>query len=137
MIDPATVLAYQQSEYRVFGSVPAVLRVGVRCPQLALLQQLHQTHCSAFVTACNPRGELGDEGVNAQRQAALAAQIACEGYVAIAGIGQHPTGNWPPESSYLVLGISRADAQRLGRQFGQNAILWADEAAVPELILLR
>ncbi len=137
MIDPATVLAYQQTEYRVAGDVPAVLRVGVHCRELAILQQLHQTHCSAFVTACNPRGELAEEALNAQRQAALAAQISSQGYVAIAGIGQHPTGDWPPEPSYLVLGIPRADAMRLGQQFGQNAILWADGDAVPELILLR
>jgi hypothetical protein len=137
VIDPATVLAYQQSEYRVSGSVAAVLRVGVRCPQLVVLHRLHQTDCSAFITACNPLGEVADEAENARRQEALAAQITRQGHPAIAGIGQHPTCDWPPEPSYLVLGISRDAAQRLGQRFEQNAILWADSDAVPELILLR
>ena len=137
MIDPATVLAYRQTEYRVFGSVPAVLRVGVQCPALAILQQMHQADCSAFITACNPLGELVDAAVNARRQQALAVEITRQGYTAIDASGQHPTGAWPAEPSYLVLGISREAAQRLGQAFQQNAILWADRDAVPELILLR
>src|SRR5580658_2043974 len=36
-IDPATLAAYRQTEYRVFGASPAILRVGVRCPELAAL----------------------------------------------------------------------------------------------------
>jgi hypothetical protein len=137
VIDPATVLAYQQTEYRVSGSVPAVLRVGVRCPELAMLHLMHQADCSAFITACNPLGVAAEDAQNARRQAELAAQITRHGYVAIAGIGQHPTGDWRGEPSYLVLGISRDAAQRLGQQFEQNAILWTDGDAVPQLLLLR
>jgi hypothetical protein len=137
VIDPATVLAYRQTEYWVFSAVPAVLRVGVRSAQLAQLHQQYQVDCSAFVTACNPLGERVDEALNAQRQEALAMQIRSEGHVPIGGSGRHPAGGWPAEPSYLVLGVSRAAAQRLGRQFEQNAILWAAADAVPELILLR
>src|SRR5580698_948458 len=57
-IDPATVQAYRETEYRVLGTVPAVLRVGVRCPDLEILHRAHQTTCSAFVTACNPQGQI-------------------------------------------------------------------------------
>jgi hypothetical protein len=137
VIDPATVLAYQQTEYRVQGSVPVILQVGAKSAQLALLHQLHQTDCSAFITACNPRGELLDAAVNTQRQCALAAEISHRGYLALAGMGQHPTGQWPGEPSYLVLGVSRAAARDLGLHFEQNAILWAGGDAIPELILLR
>jgi hypothetical protein len=137
VIHPATVLAYQQTEYRVLGSVPAVLQVGVRCAPLVILHQLHHTDCSAFVTACNPRGELLDDAVNTQRQAALALEISRLGRLAIDGIGRHPQGGWPPEPSFLVPGLTRAAAQQLGRQFEQNAILWSDADAMPQLILLR
>jgi hypothetical protein len=137
VIDPATVLAYQQTEYRVLGSVPAVLQVGVRCAPLALLHQMHHTDCSAFVTACNPLGQLLEPAANAQRQAALAQELSRQGRVALAGIGQHPQGGWPPEASFLVPGLSRAAAQQLGRMFEQNAVLWADADAIPQLILLR
>jgi hypothetical protein len=136
-IDPATLAAYRHTEYRVFGAIPAVLRVGVRCAELALLHEVHDTHCSAFITACNPRSERLDDAVNRERQAALAAQLATQGLVIIAGIGQHPANDWPGEPSYLVPGLTRTAAQQLGRQFEQNAIIWADADAIPELILLR
>jgi hypothetical protein len=136
-IDPATLLAYRQTEYRVLGATPAVLRVGVRCPELAVLHAAHHTACSAFITACNPLGVSVTAAVNQQRQAALAAQLSAQGLVAIAGIGAHPAGSWPGEPSYLVPGLTRTAAQQLGRQFEQNAIIWAGAAAVPELILLR
>lgn len=136
-IEPATLRAYEQTEYRVQGSIPAVLQVGVRSAPLARLHQLHRCACSAFITACNPLGTPVDAAVNAQRQAALAAELLQQRYVAIPGIGRHPTGDWPPEPSYLVLGLTRTAAQQLGRQFEQNAIVWADADAIPELILLR
>jgi Protein of unknown function (DUF3293) len=136
-IDPATLAAYRQTEYRVFGAMPAVLRVGVRCPELALLHAAHDTQCSAFITACNPLGARLADAVNQQRQEALAAQLSRQGLVAIAGIGQHPVNSWPGEPSYLVPAVTRTAAQQLGQQFEQNAIIWAGADAVPELILLR
>jgi hypothetical protein len=137
IIPPATVLAYRQTHYRVFGSIPAVLEVGVHCAQLVLLYRLHQTDCAAFVTACNPQGARLDAAGNAQRQAALAREISRQGRAACEGIGQHPSGEWPGEPSYLVLGLAQSAAQALGSQFEQNAILWAAADATPELILLR
>jgi hypothetical protein len=135
-IDPATVQAYRETEYRVLGSVPAVLRVGVRCPDLEVLHRAHQTTCSAFVTACNPQGQIVSDRLNARQQQALVAEISQRGLVAIAGIGVHPTGDWRGEPSFLVPGLERAAAQELGRLFAQNAIIWSGADAVPELLLL-
>jgi hypothetical protein len=136
-IDPATLAAYRQTEYRVFGAIPAVLRVGARCPELVLLHAAYNTRCSAFLTACNPLGAIVAEAVNRQRQEALAAQLSQLKLPSLEGVGLHPTSGWPGEPSYLVPGLSRAAAQQLGRQFEQNAIIWAGAAAIPELIPLR
>jgi hypothetical protein len=131
------VLAYQQTHYRVLGAVPTLLQVGVASGDLAILHATHQTDCSAFITACNPLGVITNDAANAQRQQALRAELSRKGRVVLPGIGQHPTGAWPGEPSYLVLGLTRAAAQALGRQFQQNAIIWAGANTVPELILLR
>jgi hypothetical protein len=136
-IDPATLLAYQQSEYRVFGTVPAILRVGVPCAELVILHEANQTDRSAFITACNPLGEVLNDAVNIRRQQALAAELSRQGLLMIPGVGQHPAGAWPGEPSYLIFGVTRTATQELGRQFEQNAILWSGADAVPELILLR
>ena len=135
-IDPATVQAYRETEYRVLGTVPAVLRVGVRCPDLEVLHRAHQTTCSAFVTACNPQGQIVSDRLNARQQQALVEEISRLGLVAIAGIGVHPTGDWRGEPSFLVPGLDKEAAQQLGRLFAQNAIIWSGADAVPELLLL-
>jgi len=53
------------------------------------------------------------------------------------GFGQDPAGKWTEEESFLVLGISLEAAKKLGNQFEQNAIVWSDSDAVPQLIMLR
>ena len=106
-------------------------------PGLALLHEAWRTKYSAFITACNPLGTTVEDAVNIQRQTALAQELTVQGRLAIPGIGQHPTGDWPGEPSYWVPGLTREAAQKLGVQFQQNAIIWAGSDALPELILLR
>jgi Protein of unknown function (DUF3293) len=136
-IDPATLQAYRETEYRVLGTVPAVLHIGVHCADLAVLHRAYQATCSAFVTACNPQGQRVSDRLNARQQQALVAEVARRGLAAIPGIGVHPTGEWRGEASFLVPGLERDAAQEFGRLFAQNAVVWSGVDAVPELLLLR
>jgi hypothetical protein len=54
----------------------------------------------------------------------------------LTGIADDPSGLWPGEPGALVLGISRSDAERVGQDFNQLAIVWSGESAVPELVVL-
>ena len=63
--------------------------------------------------------------------------LAGRGFPCLPGVGQHPTNGWPGEPSVLALGVSRKEAVALGRQFGQNAVVWSGADGVPELILLQ
>ena len=136
-IDPETLQAYRETDYRVLEGLPTTLHVDAVCPQLQLLHDRYQAQCSAFITACNPLGDRLAGPLNAQRQQALLAELSRRKLEALRGIGQHPTNKWPGEPSFLVLGVTRRAARALGRQFEQNAIVWSGLAAVPELILLR
>jgi Protein of unknown function (DUF3293) len=136
-IDPETLQAYRETDYRVLGDLPLTLHVDAVCPELLLLHARYQVRCSAFITACNPLGRSAAAPVNAQHQQALLAQLSRRKLVAIPGIGEHPTNQWPGEPSFLVPGVARRTAQALGRQFEQNAIVWSGLDAVPKLILLR
>ena len=136
-IDPETLAAYRETEYRVMGDQPFVLRVGQHCPQLLSAHRQYGASSSAFITACNPLSQALSEADNAERQDRLAAELRARDLVFRPGIGQHPSNCWPGEPSYLIFGLSLEAVKALGKKFEQNAIVWAGEDGVPQLILLR
>lgn len=136
-VDPATIEAYRETEYRVSGEDGFVLRVGERSSPLMDVYQRCGVHCGAYLTACNPGSVMLAPKVNRQRQAALMKDLQQLGYPVMPGIGLHPSNGWPAEPSALVLGIPLEDARALGACHGQNAILWMGADAVPELVMLR
>lgn len=136
-IEPNTVQAYLETEYRVQGESAFTLRVGVASPDLLLAQQQQKTDCSAFLTACNPFSAPFDDSANTRRQAALAKELSRRGFFFLPGIGQHPTSQWPGEASFLVFGLTLDAAKILGSQFEQNGFVWSGADAVPQLILLK
>ncbi len=136
-ISTSTIRAYEETEYRVFGNMPMTLRIGVRHALLACLHLEHNVECSAFVTAANPLGILNSDAENARYQTALSEELTLKGLRFISGVGQHPSGQWPGEPSFLILGLSLEAASQLGVQYKQNAIVWCGNDATPQLILLR
>jgi len=136
-VNPLLIQAYLETDYCILGDNPFTFKVGIACPALAALHQVYQVTCSAFVTACNPFSQRLSDAENARRQAGLAQILQQRGIVFLDGIGQHPSNDWPGEPSYLVPGIDLEAAKDLGNQLKQNAIIWNDIDAVPQLILLR
>ena len=88
------------------------------------------------MTAWNPRTEPTAPEVNRAAQARLEAELQAAGHRFLRGEGVDPTGSWPGEPSVLVLGISGADAQRLARAYGQNAIVVAGKDAVARAVMV-
>ena len=74
-IDPATVQAYRETEYRVFAEPGFTLRVGQVSAELLAAHKRHKTDCSVFLTACNPYSQAFDPAINAQRQVGLAKEL--------------------------------------------------------------
>ena len=114
-----------------------MLRVDVANASLLQLYRDTGADRCAFITACNPRSQQWSDAANAERQARLERDLKEQTLVIWGGIGQHPSGLWPGEPSFLVMGISIDEAQALGRQYEQNAIVWCGPDAVPKLLLLR
>ena len=128
---------YHETHYMVFGPRPFTLRIGAVSPELLAEHRAHELPGSAFVTACNPFSRSLSDEENRARQTTLLADLQRRGLRCIEGHGQHPSNDWPPEPSFLVLGLDRAAACDLGRRWEQNAIVFAGPDAIPELILLR
>jgi len=126
---------YRAAHYRVTGTAkPFVLRVAHRSAELASVHLANGANGSAFITAWNPQSVVRSEAENRASQKRLESELTAIGVRLVAGIGEDPAGVWPAEPSVLAVGISRSEAERVGRKFGQRAIVWSDESAIPELI---
>ena len=88
----------------------------------------------AFITACNPRSAPLDEDANAERMMQLEMLVRGRGLACFQGEGQADDGDWPPEPSLLVLGISDADAVSIARAFEQYAIVSGSRGGEARLV---
>ena len=126
-IGVATLAVYRETEYRVHGDArcgiaPFTLRIDAPCPALAVEHARRGVGSSTFVTPCNPLGRLLDADENAALHAALVRTLRGRGFEFVEGVGQHPSNDWPGETSCLVFGPSREAATTLGEEPRQNAV---------------
>lgn len=98
-------------------------KAGSRNDRLEALLTRKRATRWAFITAWNPHSTPLPPEENARRDADLLQAIADLGLEALPGEGIGEDPDWTPEKSLLVLGISRGQAERLGRRFGQLAIV--------------
>ena len=132
------ISAYEAAHYRAgFGPDAFVLRIGQHSPALAFRYAANGTDCALFITAFNPLGEAQGHNENQVAHATLREALISVLTEIIEGEGTDPTGTWKPEKSYLAFGIDTETAHRLGRQFRQDAAVWAGKDAIPQLLLLR
>ena len=139
-LPPALQQAYRNALYQVDaskGAVAQTLRVGERNDWLE--QQLGQQPIQAacYLTACNPWGQILEPAENARRMSALRHAVDSEGLQYLDGCGQDPLGQWPAEDSVLIWGMDADTARQWGRHWQQNAVLWSDADARPQLLWLR
>jgi len=133
---PELVAAYEKTDYAVFGDPELVLHIGEPSADLDELLAAEGAATAAFITAANPRGQRGGNWENEIANAALVKSQTEAGFACYEGEGRNPDGSWT-EKSVLVVGIARADAEIVGRAFGQNAIVFVERGRPPELVLLE
>ncbi len=133
---PEQIAAYEKALYVVFGTPELVIRVGEPNADLDELLEAEGAANAAFITAANPHGKAVGAWKNEIANAALVESLAKAGYRCFEGEGRDPQGRWKPERSALVVGIPRAQAESVGRAFGQNAIVFVERGRAPELVLL-
>ena len=126
--------AYLETDYQVFSENPFTLKVGQYSDELNSIIKKSKYSSAAFITAYNPYSKQLSNAENIAKQEQLKIEIAKRGLTAIEGIGQHPSNQWPGESSLLILGLNKATATTLARQLEQNAFVWSDETSIPQLI---
>ncbi len=132
------ICAYRATDYRIgFTGQAIVLQPGLRSAQVAQLFATHGVTCGSFITAYNPQGAQRSSAGNEQAHQQLLTHIESQGFKCLEGDGSEAGTDWLPEKSCFALGLGRSDAIKIGSLFGQDAIVWVGETAVPELVLLR
>lgn len=112
--------AYLDTIYKVFE--PSLeIQIGRHSAKLDEVLDRYGVEEWAYITSWNPNSTLVSEIEN--QQLFLELQVALEGFKFSEGEGMGTDPNWIPEKSLLVFGIPLAQAEMLGKRFGQNAIV--------------
>lgn len=105
-------------------------------PALAVWLKRTGARRYAVITACNPGSVQRDEAENAARQARLAVRLAAHGLRVLPAVNGPDAPDWPAEPSCLVLDPPLALLRRLGRAFGQNALVAGRRDGRPRVVWL-
>jgi hypothetical protein len=131
------IAAYRATNYRVLGQNPFVLKISQPSAPLRKLYDKYGCRSAAFLTAWNPFSRPTANDENSRLQALLEIELSGVSTALIPGIGEDSSGQWPGEESTLALGLSLSDAKSIGIRFKQNAFVWIDGDANPELLILK
>jgi hypothetical protein len=101
--------AYNATDYvAIFAKRETVIRVGQHNPEVERLLAFFGVRGASFVTAWNPFSKNVGRIANATADRRLCAWVRRRGLRWIEGFGRGTIGNWPPEKSALVFGLSDA-----------------------------
>lgn len=135
-LSPHLLAAYQGADYVILSKPELVLRIGEKSSRLDKLLEHSGATTAAFVTAANPNSEPRSAKENAPAVAALDSMVQAAGYPRHRAEGRDPAGRWPAEPGLLVIGIYLANAEAMGRLFGQNSIVFIEKGGAPTLVVL-
>ena len=126
--------AYTDCQYDVFSEEVISLRVGERNDGLERLLKQRGVQAAFLITACSPFSRV-ERASSEVANAALQLDLERSGASLLPTIAARGT-SWE-EQGFLALGLSEADARRVGDEYGQNAVLSVDCSGYVELVLLR
>lgn len=125
--------AYQQAVYSIFQP-PISWKIGVIEPAIEDLLRDYKTASAIFITAANPYSQICSDDKNKDNNHALEKWIKENQLTYFKGQGEDPQGTWPPEESFLLLGINAKEGAALGRHWRQNAVVLLEKGLSPTLL---
>lgn len=128
--------AYTNALYEIDTDPPIQFCISVKSAQLANLLARHNANSAAFITAHNPKSQKLTQAANSSRHEKLIEQLKQGKKQFVLGRSKDPSSQWPTEISILVFELSPDQAITLGREYGQNAIVFI-ENDLPNLIWIE
>ena len=115
---------YNATDYVVY-ELSDVMRIGERTPKVDELlgaNSVGGADSAVFITASNPKSQQLSQDENDRRNERLLARVESLGpFRVFAGEGRARFGDWPPERSYLIIGLPTDMADGLADEFDQIA----------------
>lgn len=112
-----------------------IIRVGKLNKGLDRLMVRHRAESCAFVTGWNPGSVRLSDKENHARHERLIRMVQTLACPFLYGTGVAEDGNWPAEKSVLIFAISEKQAKKLGKRFGQLAIVFVTRGRAPRLLI--
>jgi hypothetical protein len=100
------------------------IRIGTENSSLDNLLLVNGVNEWAFITAWNPNGEMSPPEQNYDANQQLLLDLQELNYFILPGWGVGDDRKWPPEASFLVLGINKEQAISLAKRYNQLAIVF-------------
>jgi hypothetical protein len=131
-LDRRLVEAYLRTTYRAVSPFFEI-KIGVKNAAFEKWLEERGFKTYAFITAWNPRSKMLSEAENRLKNKDLEADLKKVTRLVAPALNVPAASDWPPEESFLALGISPEDVIELGKKFTQNAVVWWEKGGVPEL----
>lgn len=117
------IAAYRATRFCANTPDPVEIRIGSSSPELEELLSRTGHQNWAFISAFNPGSQPLSDNDNHARHHTLIERLSAYQPHVYEGQGLPDQPDWAPETSLLVLGIYRAEAIKVGLDYGQHAIV--------------
>jgi hypothetical protein len=82
---------------------------------------------AAILTAWNPRSQAIDFQQNKLRNSDLYNLLEEKKYCFYEALGKGKDPRWPAEEGYIILGLSKEEADKIAANYEQNAYVWLQQ----------
>lgn len=126
--------AYKKAHYTT--ELGITLLIGKSNAKLEMFMNVKGYQEAIYITAWNPFSQALTATENAYRNQQLLKDLKKESFSfhIEKGVGQDPTGHWPGEESFLVLGMDKDLGYKLALKYEQNAFVYYSRNGVAELV---
>ena len=136
MLTTELITAYLNANYYILEKEQFKFQIGAYSKDFETLFKQYNVNNGSFISAYNPRSQPTIQIQNKDKHGRFKNRLLKDSFLFLEAVSTDPLGNWPPEYGFLVLGINKNKAIQFGISLCQNAIVYIDFKAVPELILV-
>lgn len=129
--------AFLRTHYRLDAPAAVSFYINQPCTELDAVLVREEANSGIFITAFNPYGGWQPAALNTKAQHNLEQALAGAGYRFLRGTGSDPDGRWSPETSVLVLGMTKAEGEQWAHDWCQSAVVFVQTQQAPVLVLVE